>query len=145
MRAIHLCPSVLRGAKKKGSTIASPPESDSVRRRPPPRDTVITVTRVESCEIGRPDEVVSSDPSRPTHGMGIHKKRNKSPLPLRKKSPEVDTTTLATMTTNATNVTNHGSHPQGKLPRTLSTSVLRVKTRSTFWERFWPERYGRQG
>ncbi|CAH2107457.1 unnamed protein product [Euphydryas editha] len=26
------------------------------------------------------------------------------------------------------------------LPRTLSTSVLRIKNRSTFWEKFWDER-----
>lgn len=28
----------------------------------------------------------------------------------------------------------------GTLPRTLSTSVLRIKTRSSFWEKFWDER-----
>lgn len=28
----------------------------------------------------------------------------------------------------------------GTLPRTLSTSVLRIKNRSTFWEKFWDER-----
>uniref|UniRef100_A0A8D8W7E5 Uncharacterized protein n=1 Tax=Cacopsylla melanoneura TaxID=428564 RepID=A0A8D8W7E5_9HEMI len=28
----------------------------------------------------------------------------------------------------------------GKLPRTLSTSVLRIKPRSSFWDKFWEER-----
>ncbi|KPI97956.1 cAMP-specific 3',5'-cyclic phosphodiesterase [Papilio xuthus] len=28
----------------------------------------------------------------------------------------------------------------GTLPRTLSTSVLRIKNRSTFWDKFWDER-----
>ncbi|CAH2239438.1 jg23869 [Pararge aegeria aegeria] len=28
----------------------------------------------------------------------------------------------------------------GSLPRTLSTSVLRIKNRSTFWDKFWDER-----
>jgi hypothetical protein len=27
-----------------------------------------------------------------------------------------------------------------KLPRTLSTSVLRIKHRSSFWEKFWEQR-----
>ncbi|CAB3252121.1 unnamed protein product [Arctia plantaginis] len=33
-----------------------------------------------------------------------------------------------------------GSSSGGTLPRTLSTSVLRIKNRSTFWEKFWDER-----
>ncbi|CAI6368032.1 unnamed protein product [Macrosiphum euphorbiae] len=28
----------------------------------------------------------------------------------------------------------------GKLPRTLSTSVLRIKHRSSFWDKFWEQR-----
>lgn len=30
--------------------------------------------------------------------------------------------------------------PPGKLPRTLSTSVLRIKHRSSFWDKFWEQR-----
>jgi hypothetical protein len=30
--------------------------------------------------------------------------------------------------------------PAGKLPRTLSTSVLRIKHRSSFWDKFWEQR-----
>lgn len=33
-----------------------------------------------------------------------------------------------------------GSSSGSTLPRTLSTSVLRIKNRSTFWEKFWDER-----
>ncbi|KAJ2947194.1 hypothetical protein O0L34_g16556 [Tuta absoluta] len=33
-----------------------------------------------------------------------------------------------------------GSSSGGTLPRTLSTSVLRIKNRSSFWEKFWDER-----
>ncbi|CAG5039906.1 unnamed protein product [Parnassius apollo] len=33
-----------------------------------------------------------------------------------------------------------GSSSGGTLPRTLSTSVLRIKNRSTFWDKFWDER-----
>lgn len=34
-----------------------------------------------------------------------------------------------------------GSSSSGStLPRTLSTSVLRIKNRSSFWEKFWDER-----
>lgn len=33
-----------------------------------------------------------------------------------------------------------GNISGGTLPRTLSTSVLRIKNRSTFWEKFWDER-----
>ena len=32
--------------------------------------------------------------------------------------------------------TGSGGGPGGKLPRTLSTSVLRIKHRSSFWEKF---------
>lgn len=33
-----------------------------------------------------------------------------------------------------------GSSSTGKLPRTLSTSVLRIKHRSSFWDKFWEQR-----
>lgn len=33
-----------------------------------------------------------------------------------------------------------GSSGGGKLPRTLSTSVLRIKPRSSFWDKVWEER-----
>lgn len=33
-----------------------------------------------------------------------------------------------------------GNSSGGSLPRTLSTSVLRIKNRSTFWDKFWDER-----
>jgi hypothetical protein len=31
-----------------------------------------------------------------------------------------------------------------KLPRTLSTSVLRIKHRSTFWDKVWEQRFSRE-
>lgn len=33
-----------------------------------------------------------------------------------------------------------GNNPPATLPRTLSTSALRIKTRSSFWEKFWEQR-----
>lgn len=58
------------------------------------------------------------------------------------------TSSSASSSTSSSQIRRYGMGTEGsdspssalKLPRTLSTSVLKVKYRSSFWEKFWEER-----